>query len=99
MTITPDLSNEEVLREMGVRVARRRVGYGLTQAVLAEEAGIGKRTLERIERGESAQVATLIRVLRRLGCFNELDMLMPASGDQDAEAHGRLRLRASPRAA
>jgi transcriptional regulator with XRE-family HTH domain len=100
MRITPELTNEDVLHEMGVRIARRRIGYGMTQAMLAEEAGIGKRTLERIERGESAQVATLIRVLRRLGSFNELDMLVPEPSNEEAlDANGRLRQRASPRAA
>ena len=99
MKITADLTNEAVLHEMGLRIARRRIGAGLTQAHLAEEAGIGKRTLERIERGESAQVATLIRVLRRLGSFGELDLLVPEASNEDRLDGGRLRQRASPRAA
>jgi hypothetical protein len=39
-------------------------------------------------------------VLRRLGSFNELDMLVPEPSNEEAlDANGRLRQRASPRAA
>ena len=55
-----------------------RIELGLTQAELADRAGIGKRTIERIEDGCDTQLATLIRLLRVLGLSDRLDQLVPA---------------------
>jgi transcriptional regulator with XRE-family HTH domain len=49
----------------------------LTQAELARKAGIGKRTLERLEAGDTTQTKTLIRVLRELDLLERLELLMP----------------------
>ncbi len=43
------MNDDAVLAELGRALAERRIGIGLTQAALAEQAGIGKRTVERIE--------------------------------------------------
>lgn len=66
-----------MLVELGQRLARVRIDMGMTQAVLAKEAGIGKRTLERLESGESTQTATLCRVLRVLKLLDGLDAVIP----------------------
>ena len=75
MDITNLLSDEAILIEIGQRVARRRLNMQLTQAEVAEQAGVAKRTLERLEAGHSAQMSSLIRVLRVLGALEELDRL------------------------
>ncbi len=51
MLISKSQSDEAVLREIGARMARRRLDFQLTQADLAEQAGVSKRTVERIEAG------------------------------------------------
>jgi transcriptional regulator with XRE-family HTH domain len=66
-----------VLVEVGVRLARVRIDLGMTQAALAREAGIGKRTLERLEAGAPTQTDTLIRVLRVLKLLERLDAVIP----------------------
>ena len=53
MKITPELTDSAVLHELGERLSRRRIDAGLTQAELAHEAGVSKRSVERIEAGES----------------------------------------------
>ena len=53
-----------ILKLMGQRIADSRLQANMTQATLAEEAGVSKRTVERIESGESVQLANLIRILR-----------------------------------
>lgn len=79
MKIDEMLSDDAVLIELGERIARLRIDRGYTQAMLAEQAGISKRTLERLEAGTSCQLTSLIRVLRELGVIGALEQLLPAS--------------------
>ena len=79
MKIDDMLSDEAVLIELGQRIARLRVDRGYTQAILAEQAGISKRTLERLEAGASCQLTSVIRVLRELGVIHALEQLLPAA--------------------
>ena len=69
MTINTFMSDEAVLQEIGRSMARRRVELELTQAALAEQAGVAKRTVERIEAGLSTQTANLIRIFRVSGAY------------------------------
>jgi transcriptional regulator with XRE-family HTH domain len=77
MKLTSELTDEALLRELGARLERRRIDANLTQAQLAEEAGISKRTLERIEAGDSTDFVMLIRVLRALKLIEDLERLIP----------------------
>ena len=72
------LSDEAALAELGERLARHRIDRGLTQAQLAEQAGVSKSTVERIEAGASTQLANLVRVLRVLELLGNIDRLVPA---------------------
>jgi len=49
MPIQHLMSDEALLQELGQRIARLRLERNLSQAQLAEQAGISKRTLERLE--------------------------------------------------
>jgi putative transcriptional regulator len=94
-------TDEAVLVELGRRLARHRLDRNLTQAQLAHEAGVSRRTLERIEAGQSAQLASFIRVLRALGLIDSLDALVPkpiASPIEQLKLRGKQRRRASPKA-
>jgi transcriptional regulator with XRE-family HTH domain len=77
MRLTLELTDSAVLEELGKRLERRRIDANLTQAQLAEEAGISKRTLERIESGASTDFVMLIRTLRALGEIEGLENLIP----------------------
>jgi DNA-binding XRE family transcriptional regulator len=77
MRITADLTDDAVLREIGRRLERQRIEIGLTQASLAAQAGVAKRTLERIEAGRSAELVTLLRVLRTLKLIDGVETLVP----------------------
>ena len=74
------MSDESVLSELGHRLARHRINQEFTQADLAKEAGISKRTLERVEAGASTQVSSLIRILRTLGLLEGLEQTVPELG-------------------
>ena len=81
MKITSTLSDESVLLEIGQRLEQARIERGLTQAELAEEAGISKRTIERIESGAvAAQLTQLVRICRVLGILERWDALIPEPG-------------------
>lgn len=79
MRITSELTDAAVLNELGDRLERLRINAGLTQAQLAEEAGISKRTVERIEAGHSIDFVMVLRVLRVLKRLEVLDRLVPTS--------------------
>ena len=101
MTMKNDMSDDALLEEFGNRLQGRRLDLRLTQAELAEQAGVGKRTVERLENGASVQLASLIRVFRVLGLVDALDELLPRSGPRPMDLlrlQGRQRQRAtSPR--
>jgi transcriptional regulator with XRE-family HTH domain len=99
MKISKILSEEAILAEIGARIGRRRIERDQTQAALAEEAGLAKRTLERIEAGASAQLSNVLRLLRALDLLDHLDTLIPAptpSPLELAKQQGKQRRRASP---
>jgi transcriptional regulator with XRE-family HTH domain len=78
MKISSELTDEAVLREFGGRLAAARLARNLTQAALAEQAGVSKRTVERLESGEvAARLSGLVRVCRALDLLHRLDALVP----------------------
>ena len=77
MKIVTELTDEAILQEIGARLARRRIDAGLTQARLAEEAGVSKRTVERLEAGHGTDSVALLRVLRALQLLQGLEQLLP----------------------
>ncbi len=77
MDIAKLLSDDRILAELGERLAYRRLKLQLTQAQLAAQAGVAKRTVERIEAGASAQMSSVIRLLRVLDLLANLDKLIP----------------------
>lgn len=94
------MTDAAVLAAIGERLARHRLQRNLTQAQLAKEAGVSKRTLIRLENGESSQVTNLIRVVRVLGLLGNLDAFIPPpvpSPIEQLRSKAKERRRASPR--
>lgn len=79
MKIVSALSDDAILAELGARIAAERLAANLTQAMLADRAGVSKRTVERLESGEvAARLSALVRVCRALGLVERFDALLPA---------------------
>ncbi len=78
MTIDKSLTDAAILRLIGERLARLRLAKNLTQAQLAEQAGLSLRTVQRLELGEAAtQLSGFVRVCRALGIVAGFDTLVP----------------------
>lgn len=79
MRLTDAQTDAAVVVELGRRIARHRVERNWTQADLAREAGVGQATVQRVERGRSVQMTTMVRILRTLGLLEALDAAIPES--------------------
>jgi len=103
MKITAQLTDERILKELGGRLSSIRLGYNLTQAALAEQAGVSKRTVERLESGAVAtQLSGFLRVCRTLDLLERFESLIPevlTSPMEQLKKQGRKRQRASAKKA
>ena len=98
MKISKTLADDAILAEIGERITQRRLDLQLTQADVAEQAGVAKRTVERIEAGASAQISSIIRILRVLDLLPGLDRMIPEAGPKPMDLlkrKGKVRQRAS----
>jgi putative transcriptional regulator len=94
-----NLSDDALLKQLGQRLLQYRLNRNMTQAVLAKEAGVSERTINRVEHGHSTQLSNLIRLLRSLGLLENMDALVPEpamSPIQQMKLQGKARKRASP---
>ncbi len=93
-------TTKEILREVGARLQGFRLQQNVTQAELAETAGVGHATVKRAEAGESVRLDTIVKILRALGRVEALDSFLPeplVSPIQLAEQRERGRQRARRR--
>ena len=64
--------------ELGRRLARIRLARNVTQKTLASEAGIGLRTLRRVEAGQSSTLDSFLRIAIALGLADDLLSAIPS---------------------
>jgi transcriptional regulator with XRE-family HTH domain len=99
MKVDGHMTDRTLLNLIGERLAALRLAENLTQAQLAEEAGLGLRTVQRLELGAAAtQLSGFLRVCRVLGVLERLETMIPepaASPMAQLEQHGRKRKRAT----
>lgn len=82
MLSSNESSDIALLQRIGTRLAAARLARNMTQAELAEQAGLGLRTVQRLELGASAtQLSGFLRVCRVLGLLDAIDALIPAPAD------------------
>jgi transcriptional regulator with XRE-family HTH domain len=93
-------SIEALQRDLGRRLEALRLGRNIQQAQLAKEAGVSRRTITRLESGQSVSLDTLLRVMRALGLSSRLAALLPEPSVQPVErvrSKSKERKRASAR--
>jgi transcriptional regulator with XRE-family HTH domain len=87
-TSPPPLAVRRALRDVGDHVQTWRKLRGLTQNQLADRAGIDRKSLMRVERGDGGvSFQIVLRVLHALGVLDGL----PAAVDPYATDVGRMR--------
>ena len=94
------LTSRALRIELGRRLARLRLARNVTQRMLADDAGIGLRTLRRIETGQPCSLDSLLRVAIALGLGEGLLNAVPPREIRPIERmdlDGRERRRARPR--
>ncbi|MDQ5937436.1 MAG: hypothetical protein QG574_4795 [Cyanobacteriota bacterium erpe_2018_sw_21hr_WHONDRS-SW48-000092_B_bin.40] len=85
MNIESYLTDEAILKEIGHRLSQLRLNRNLTQAEVAEEAGITRPTLARIEKGLPTDFVSLLRLMRALHLTERLEALIPSQSISPVE--------------
>ena len=91
---SPQLS----IQEIGRQLEQLRLSKNLSQSVTASEAGVSRRTITRMEAGETVSLDTFVRVLKVYGVADRLASLFPLNNVRPierAKLGGKQRKRAS----
>ena len=91
------MSDKAILKEMGVRLQRKRLTVNISQLDLMRKAGVARKVIQNIENGKGCTLKGFIRVLRALGLAGSLENWLHESGPsplQLAKWKGRERQRA-----
>ncbi len=95
MKIQSNITSEALLKLIGERLAGLRLSKNLTQKKLAEQAGLGLRTVQRLELGLAAtQLSGFVRVCQVLGLVERFDVLIP---EEHASPIAQLKLQSRKR--
>jgi putative transcriptional regulator len=89
-------TDDAVLRELGQRLEHLRLARNISQEELGRMAGVSRATIIRVERGESVQLSTMVKLWRALDLLPEIDAAVPERRDSpiaDAERESRRRER------
>jgi transcriptional regulator with XRE-family HTH domain len=70
-------TDDAVLRELGQRLERLRLARNISQEELGRMAGVSRATIIRVERGESVQLSTMVKLWRALDLLPEIDAAVP----------------------
>ncbi len=96
-----DISAQHLAVEMGSRFAKIRLSRNITQEHLAERAGIGVRTLRRIEAGHPSTLDSFLRIAQALELDDHLLNAIPSHDIRPIERvdsrRGAERQRARPK--
>lgn len=94
-TIDYDSASIDALQaDLGHRIEALRLSRNIQQFQLADEAGVSRRTITRLENGQSVSLDTLLRVMRALGVSSRLAALLP---DPTVQPVDRVRLKSKER--
>lgn len=68
-----DLSDTQVVEQIGTELRRLRLERNLSQAEVATRAGLDRTTVVKLEAGRAATLLTVVQVLRAIGQLPLLD--------------------------
>ncbi len=67
----------EYIRELGQKIKSYRIMKDLSQQDLEDKTGVSKRSISRLEQGESVQVDNLFKILLALDLGDNIELLVP----------------------
>lgn len=70
-------SCQEYIRELGQKVKTYRIMNEMSQQDLEDKSGVSKRSISRLEQGESVQVDNLFKIMIALGLGDNIELLVP----------------------
>ncbi len=79
MDLMPIQSPDEIVEALGQRVKARRLAANVSQAALADKAGISRRALVQLEGGKGSTLYTFVSVFKALGLDHQLNELARVS--------------------
>ncbi len=68
---------QEYIRELGKKIKLYRISKEMSQQDLADNTGVSKRSLSRLEQGESVNVDILFKILLALDLGDNIELLVP----------------------
>ena len=93
-------TSRQIETEIGSRLAQLRLSRNVTQSMLAEDTGIGVRTLRRLEAGEPSTFDTFLRIALALDLGDAILGAIPTGQIRPIERVSRVgseRRRARPK--
>lgn len=91
-------SPQQSIQAIGHQLEQLRLSKNLSQAAVAAEAGVSRRTITRMEAGETISLDTFVRVLKVYGVADRIATLFPEHSVRPLERvklAGKQRKRAS----
>lgn len=88
------MADPAIVRELGDNLKQMRLNQNLSQARLAEYAGLSRVTISRMEGGRAATILTIVQVLRVL---ERLDILNAFQEDEQVSPLQLLRMKKNQR--
>lgn len=68
---------QEYIKELGQKIKTYRIMNEMSQQDLEDKSGVSKRSISRLEQGESVQVDNLFKIIIALGLGDNIDLLVP----------------------
>jgi len=67
----------EYIKELGQKIKLYRIMKEMSQQDLEDKTGVSKRSISRLEQGESVQLENLFKILLALDLGDNIDLLVP----------------------
>lgn len=68
---------QEYIKELGQKIKIYRIMNEMSQQDLEDKSGVSKRSISRLEQGESVQTDNLFKILIALGLGDNIELLVP----------------------
>lgn len=68
---------QEYIKELGLKIKTYRIMNEMSQQDLEDKSGVSKRSISRLEQGESVQVDNLFKIIIALGLGDNIELLVP----------------------